>query len=116
MTGWQESEIPDQRGRVAVVTGANGGIGLHTARALAERGATVVIAARNLDRSKAAAQLITTSAPAAAIHTLVLDLGSLDSVRSAAAQILATHDRIDLLVNNAGVNVSTPPTTGDGLE
>ena len=116
MAGWQESDIPDQRGRVAVVTGANGGIGLHTARALAEHGATVVIAARNLDRSKAAAQLITASAPGAVIYPLALDLGSLESVRSAAAQILASHDRIDLLVNNAGVNVSTPATTGDGLE
>lgn len=112
---WTEADIPDQRGRVAVVTGANTGIGYETARALAARGATVVLACRNAERAADAARRIGAAAPGAVVDTARLDLGSLESVRAAAADIRSRHDRIDLLINNAGVT-GLDGHTADGIE
>ncbi|GHH75062.1 SDR family NAD(P)-dependent oxidoreductase [Promicromonospora soli] len=108
---WTERDIPDQKGRVAVVTGANTGLGFETARALAERGATVVLAVRDVEKGKKAAARISGD-----VGVLALDLTSLESVRDAAAELHATHDSIDLLINNAGVMMPPKQTTRDGFE
>jgi NAD(P)-dependent dehydrogenase (short-subunit alcohol dehydrogenase family) len=115
-TTWTESDIPDQRGRVAVVTGSNTGLGFDTARILAERGATVVLAVRDLERGKRAAARIAETAPGAAVRIQRLDLASLASVRQAAAELTAQCPAIDLLINNAGVMYPPRQTTEDGFE
>ena len=113
---WGEADIPNQSGRTAVVTGANGGLGLETARALAAAGADVVMAARNQERATEAMERIRGSVPEARLTLVPLDLGSLDSVQKAAEQILAAHETIDLLVNNAGVMGIPERRTADGFE
>jgi NAD(P)-dependent dehydrogenase (short-subunit alcohol dehydrogenase family) len=113
---WTTDDIPDQTGRTAVVTGANTGLGLETAKALAVQGASVVLAVRNLDRGKQAAAEITSASPGTDVTVQRLDLSSLDSVRAAAVELRATRDRIDLLVNNAGVMYTPRSTTADGFE
>ncbi|MET0306785.1 MAG: oxidoreductase [Solirubrobacterales bacterium] len=113
---WSVADIPDQTGLTAAVTGANGGLGLETARALAGAGATVVIAARNQEKAAAAEASIRKSVPDAGLEVVRLDLGSLASVREAAAQILAGHETIDVLVNNAGVMGIPERKTADGFE
>lgn len=115
-TGWTSTDIPDQTGRVAVVTGANTGLGYETATALAAKGATVVLAVRNLDKGRAAADLIVRAHPGANVSLQELDLGSLESVRAAAAELRAKHDQLDLLINNAGVMMAPRSTTADGFE
>jgi NAD(P)-dependent dehydrogenase (short-subunit alcohol dehydrogenase family) len=116
MGKWTTADIPDQTGRTAVITGANTGLGYETAAALAAKGAHVVLAVRNLEKGKAAADLITRSAPGASVALQELDLSSLDSIRSAADQLRAQHDSIDLLINNAGVMMTPKSTTKDGFE
>ena len=116
MAKWTASDIPDQTGRVAVVTGANTGLGYETAAALADHGAHVVLAVRNLDKGKDAAARITAQSPGADVALQELDLTSLDSVRAAAQQLRSDHDRIDLLINNAGVMYPPKATTKDGFE
>jgi NAD(P)-dependent dehydrogenase (short-subunit alcohol dehydrogenase family) len=113
---WTAADIPDQHQRVAVVTGANGGLGLEVARVLARNGATVVIAARDQDKAHSAMQEIIADIPDAALRLYELDLASLDSVRACAAAVLADHSRIDLLVNNAGIMGIPKQTTADGFE
>lgn len=113
---WTTADVPDQTGRVAVITGANTGIGFQTASALAEKGAHVVIAVRNLDKGQRAAAQIVARSPRAEITVQSLDLGSLESVRSAASELRATHQKIDLLINNAGVMFTPSATTSDGFE
>jgi NAD(P)-dependent dehydrogenase (short-subunit alcohol dehydrogenase family) len=113
---WTEADVPDQSGRVAVVTGGNTGLGFATAQVLAARGATVVLACRNAVRAAGAADRIRATAPAAAVETLRLDLASQESVREAAAELRAAHPRIDLLINNAGGLWPRPETTVDGFE
>ncbi|BBZ26511.1 short-chain dehydrogenase [Mycolicibacterium madagascariense] len=113
---WTAADIPDQTGRVAVITGANTGLGYETATALAGRGAHVVLAVRNLDKGKAAADLIARRYPGADVGVQELDLTSLASIRGAAASIRAAYDGIDLLINNAGVMMTPKATTKDGFE
>ena len=113
---WTTADIPGQSGRVAVVTGSNTGLGLETALALAGAGAEVVMAVRNLDKGDAARQQIVEAHPEATVHLQALDLSSLDSVRTAAQSLLAEHDHIDLLVNNAGVMYTEWQTTADDFE
>ena len=108
---WTEQQIPRQDGRVAVVTGANTGLGFETARRLAERGASVVLAVRDPEKGRLAAARINGD-----VSVRELDLTSLESVRAAAAGLRATHPRIDLLINNAGVMYTPRQTTRDGFE
>jgi NAD(P)-dependent dehydrogenase (short-subunit alcohol dehydrogenase family) len=108
---WTEQHIPDQHGRVAIVTGANTGLGFETARMLAARGAAVVLAVRDVEKGRRAAARITGD-----VTVQALDLTSLDSIRSAAADLRAAHPRIDLLINNAGVMYTPKQTTADGFE
>ncbi|MGO9548022.1 SDR family NAD(P)-dependent oxidoreductase [Mycobacterium sp.] len=116
MAKWTTADIPDQTGRVAVITGANTGLGYETALALAAHGAHVVLAVRNLDKGKDAAARITAASPHADVVLQELDLTSLDSVRAAARQLRSDHDRIDLLINNAGVMWTPKSTTSDSFE
>lgn len=116
MTKWTAADIPDQTGRTAVITGANTGLGFETAAALAAHGAHVVLAVRNLDKGKQAAARITEATPGAEVELQELDLTSLASVRAAAAQLKSDHQRIDLLINNAGVMYTPRQTTADGFE
>jgi NAD(P)-dependent dehydrogenase (short-subunit alcohol dehydrogenase family) len=113
---WTAGQIPDQTGRVAVITGANTGLGLETANALAAHGASVVLAVRNVDKGKAAAARITTDNPGADVTIRQLDLSALESVREAADDLRTTHATIDLLINNAGVMYTPRSTTADGFE
>jgi NAD(P)-dependent dehydrogenase (short-subunit alcohol dehydrogenase family) len=113
---WTATDIPDQTGRTAVVTGANGGLGLETARALAAKGAHVVMAARNQEKAGEAVADIRQGLPNASLEVVALDLGSQASVREAADRILAAHDKIDILVNNAGVMGIPERKTVDGFE
>ena len=110
------TDIPDLHGRVAVVTGANGGLGLETARALAGAGAHVVMAARDQDKAARARADIESLDPDASLEVVELDLGALASVAAAAETIRAAHDRIDILVNNAGLMAMPERATADGFE
>src|SRR6478736_7933124 len=116
MTNWTTADIPDQTGRTAVITGANTGLGYETAAALAAKGANVVLAVRNTDKGRAAADLIARRTPSANVTVQALDLTSLDSIRAAAEQLRAEHDGIDLLINNAGVMMTPKGKTQDGFE
>ena len=114
---WTAADVPDQSGRIAIVTGANSGLGYDTAAILADKGAHVVLAVRNLDKGKEAVDRIKAASPNAVVALQELDLSSLDSVRKAADELRAAHPRIDLLINNAGVMyVPTRETTKDGFE
>jgi NAD(P)-dependent dehydrogenase (short-subunit alcohol dehydrogenase family) len=113
---WTWSDVPDQGGRTAVVTGANSGIGYEAARTLAERGASVVLACRDLERAQQAADRIRAGAPGATVTTLHLDLASLASVRRAADQLRGAHHRLDLLINNAGQMFPPSGRTEEGFE
>jgi NAD(P)-dependent dehydrogenase (short-subunit alcohol dehydrogenase family) len=113
---WSASDIPDQDGRTVVITGANSGIGLETAKVLASRGATVVLAGRDPGRTAAAAEQVRSSAAGAKAETAELDLASLDSVRAAAADITSRFPRLDLLINNAGLMFPPYGLTKDGFE
>src|SRR5499427_3370646 len=113
---WTAADIPDQHGRTAVVTGANGGLGLETARQLAAKGAHVVMAVRNQKKAAAAVDEIRATAPDASLELVALDLASQASVRVAAEQITAAHKSIDLLINNAGVMGIPEAKTADGFE
>jgi NAD(P)-dependent dehydrogenase (short-subunit alcohol dehydrogenase family) len=114
---WSAADVPDQSGRVAIVTGANSGLGYDTAAVLAGKGAHVVLAVRNLEKGKDAADRIKAASPNAVVALQELDLSSLDSVRKAADELRAAHPHIDLLINNAGLMyVPTRETTADGFE
>lgn len=117
MSPWTVDQIPSQRGRTAVVTGANSGIGFHTARVLAEKGARVILACRDPKRAADAVARIREKSPSAEVETMSLDLSSLASVRAFARDFLSRGAPLDLLINNAGV--MAPPsrqTTADGFE
>jgi NAD(P)-dependent dehydrogenase (short-subunit alcohol dehydrogenase family) len=116
MAKWTTADIPDQTGRVAVITGANTGLGYETAAALAAKGAHVVLAVRNLDKGKDAVALISERSPNVDVALQELDLTSLESIRAAAEQLRSDYDRIDLLINNAGVMYTPKSTTKDGFE
>ena len=113
---WTTNDIPDLSGRVAVVTGANGGLGLESALALAGAGAHVVMAARSQEKAQAAYNRILAAHPRASLEVVELDLGSLDSVRTAAAVISDARPQIDILINNAGLMAMPERRTTDGFE
>ncbi|NEB38933.1 SDR family NAD(P)-dependent oxidoreductase [Streptomyces sp. SID14515] len=106
---WTVERIPDQTGRVSVVTGANSGLGLATARALAHRGGHVILAVRDTEKGNRAVAGITAGRPGASLEVRRLDLADLDSVRAFSDAVRGDHSRLDALVNNAGV--MAPPRT-----
>ncbi len=113
---WSEHDIPDQTGRIALITGANSGIGWDAARALAEHGARVVLACRTRSKAQDAKERILDRAPGATIDLVDLDLSSLASVREAAAQVTGDYEHLDVLVNNAGIMAVPDQRTADGFE
>ncbi|NDK88183.1 SDR family NAD(P)-dependent oxidoreductase [Gordonia desulfuricans] len=113
---WTPADAPSQRGRVAVVTGANSGIGLETARQLAGLGARVVLACRNPDAAARARDDIAATVTGAQLEIVRLDLSDLSSVRECADELLAEHPSIDLLINNAGLMRQRRELTADGFE
>jgi NAD(P)-dependent dehydrogenase (short-subunit alcohol dehydrogenase family) len=116
ISNWTDADMPDQAGRSVVVTGANSGIGLQTAEALAARGARVVLACRQLRKAEDAAAQIGAACPNAKVGTVRLDLASLGSVREAADELRSRYGRIDLLINNGGVMEPPYERTEDGFE
>jgi NAD(P)-dependent dehydrogenase (short-subunit alcohol dehydrogenase family) len=113
---WTEADVPDQAGRVAIVTGANSGLGYETARVLAQHGATVVMACRNAQKAETAASTIRALNPAGKVVVMALDLSDLKSVHAFAEAFKAEHDHLDLLVNNAGIMVPPLGRTAQGFE
>lgn len=116
MSNWTKSDIPDQTGKVCIVTGANAGLGYEIALGLAEKGATVVMACRSLDRGQRAAAEIGKSAPSAKPELMALDLASLDSIKAFTQTFKENHDRLDVLVNNGGLIGCEKSRTADGFE
>ncbi|MFE6697683.1 oxidoreductase [Streptomyces sp. NPDC057718] len=113
---WTAEQIPDQTGRVSVVTGANSGLGLATARALAHRGGHVILAVRDEEKGRRAAADIAAGRPGALVEVRRLDLADLDSVREFADDLRTGHPRLDVLVNNAGVMAPPRSTSAQGHE
>ena len=113
---WSLRDIPPMEGATALVTGANSGLGRIVARELGAAGALVVLACRDPERGARALEELTVAEPAGSFELLELDLGSLDSVAQAASRFVAAHERLDLLVNNAGVMIPPYRLTEDGFE
>ncbi len=113
---WTATDIPDLTGKIAVVTGANGGLGLETAKALAGAGGHVVMAVRNQEKAQAAFDEIKASYPDASLEIVELDLGSQESTKAAAETIAKRHPTVDLLINNAGLMAMPERRTEDGFE
>jgi NAD(P)-dependent dehydrogenase (short-subunit alcohol dehydrogenase family) len=113
---WSPDEIGDRTGTVALITGANSGIGFETARALADHGAHVVMACRDPEKARRAADKLENDLDRSSIELLTLDLADLVAVRRAAEQVLSGHARLDLLINNAGVMGTPYRQTADGFE
>jgi dehydrogenase/reductase SDR family member 12 len=113
---WDDAGLADVAGRTVVVTGATAGLGLATAESLVELGAEVVLVSRSAEKLAAVAADIETRTGRPVAGTVVCDLSSLDSVRSAAAELLETFPRIDVLINNAGILLHERLTTPDGYE
>lgn len=116
MARWTEQNIPDLRGKTALVTGANSGLGLAAAHRLAEHGAQVILAGIGDAETERAMRAITLLTPDASLEYLPLDLGDLDAVHTAADQFRARHKRLDILCNNAGVLGLPYTQTKDGFE
>ena len=113
---WTKRDIPDLTGKIIVVTGANSGLGYESTLAFAEKGALVVMACRNLQKGEKAKQDILKVAPGAQLDLMQLDNGSLASVRAFAEAFKAKYDRLDILLNNAGVMAIPRTETEDGFE
>jgi NAD(P)-dependent dehydrogenase (short-subunit alcohol dehydrogenase family) len=113
---WSTTDIAPLAGRSAVVTGANSGLGLIVARELAVHGADVLLACRDEARAQAALDKVRAAAPDAVVHIARLDLADLASIERFAAELAAGRDRLDLLVNNAGVMATPRRETADGFE
>ncbi len=116
MTRWKPSDMPDQSGRTALVTGANSGLGLQTSIELARKGARVLMACRNPGKAQDALATVRAAVPNAAAELVQLDLASLASIETAADDVAARLSSLDLLVNNAGVMAVPEGTTADGFE
>jgi NAD(P)-dependent dehydrogenase (short-subunit alcohol dehydrogenase family) len=116
MTRWTSADIPDQTGRIVLVTGANSGLGLRTAEALAAKGASVLMGCRDATRGEAARSEVAAGATGPSPEVVPLDLADLGSVRDAARSVADTIERLDVLVNNAGVMAMPLRHTADGFE
>lgn len=113
---WDEKDVPDLTGRTVIITGANSGIGFEAARVMAGRGAEVVMACRNVERSSEAYEKVKEISPKKRVKFMLLDLANLSSVREFAGEVREKYPRIDILVNNAGVMVPPYGRTKDGFE
>ncbi len=113
---WTQNDMPDMTGKVVVITGANSGLGLESTKAFAAKGATLVMACRNLNKAEKAKAEVLQQTPNAKLDVMELDNASLDSVRTFAAAFKAKYDRLDILLNNAGVMAIPRTETEDGFE
>ena len=113
---WNLTNIPDQSGRLALVTGANSGLGFETARALLAKGATVILGCRSRKRAMTAKNNLLTEAPSGLVQILDLDLSDLCQVNRAVCEINSKYNRLDLLVNNAGLMAPPHTLTKQGFE
>jgi NAD(P)-dependent dehydrogenase (short-subunit alcohol dehydrogenase family) len=113
---WTTADMPDLTGKVIIVTGANSGIGFEAAKEFARKGAQTILACRSMDRAEDALDEILAEIPNAPAEIMELDLASLDSVRAFAAAFKAKYERLDVLVNNAGIMMVPYGTTEDGFE
>jgi NAD(P)-dependent dehydrogenase (short-subunit alcohol dehydrogenase family) len=116
MTNWTQQDIPDLSGKVAVVTGANSGLGFESTKELASHGATVVMAVRNIEKGKKAEADILKEVPDATLDLMKLDNADLSSVHAFAGAFKEKYDRLDILLNNAGVMAIPRQETADGFE
>jgi len=116
MATWTAADIPDQTGKTIVVTGANSGLGLRSAEALAAKGALVVMACRNATKAAAALQSVKAAAQGVEPVVVPLDLSSLSSIRACATSLAEQLSQVDVLVNNAGIMAVPKATTVDGFE
>src|SRR5438128_10817369 len=116
MSEWMVDDMPDQAGRTILVTGANSGLGLRSAEALASRGARVLMGCRNLEKAPAALESVKNAAADAAPEVVPLDLADLDDVRACAKQLTDKLDQLDVLMNNAGVMAIPHQRTKQGFE
>lgn len=114
--GWNAQNVPDQHARLAIVTGANGGLGFEAAKVLAGKGASVVLACRSKAKGEDACSRIRAEQPGAAVHAALLDVSDLESVCLFAKRALAEYASIDLLINNAGVMAIPQQRSKDGFE
>lgn len=113
---WTTQDMPDQTGKTAIITGANSGLGLETARALAAKGATVIMACRNLEKAAAAKRDILSSTPNAKLEVMQLDVANLASVSEFAKAFASQQQHLDMLINNAGVMGLPLTKSSDGFE
>lgn len=116
MSSWTANNIPDQTGKIAIVTGANSGIGFETAKALAAKNATVIMACRNSDKAEAAMAEIKKIIHEAKLEFIQLDLCDLASVKAFVTAFQDRHHMLDLLINNAGIMMPPYSKTKDGFE
>lgn len=113
---WTENEIPDLTGKVIVITGGNSGLGFEAAKMFAGKGARVVIASRNLDKSEKAVFLIQSAVENSEVYAMTLDLANLESIKNFAVNFTDKFDRLDVLLNNAGVMFTPYMKTENGFE
>ena len=113
---WTEANIPDLSGKTIVVTGANSGLGLETTRLLATRGAHVVMACRSQGKAQAALQSLGEQQSGLSVEVMALDLADLGSIRTFAERFAQAHEKLDVLINNAGVMALPRTETADGFE
>jgi len=113
---WTLNDIPDQNGKTIIVTGGNSGLGYESVKALAAKGAEVVLASRSMEKGDVARTAILESHPQAKITVMPLDLGDLASIRKFAGDFTASYDKLDVLLNNAGIMMTPYFTTKDGFE
>ncbi len=116
MSKWSINQVPSQSGRVAIVTGANSGIGYQTALGLAQKDIQVILACRNMEKAGEAKYKIASKYPNAQLKTMKIDVSSLRSVEEFASKFQQQYNRLDLLVNNAGIMMSPYKVTEDGFE
>jgi NAD(P)-dependent dehydrogenase (short-subunit alcohol dehydrogenase family) len=113
---WTSADMPDQTGKIAVVTGANSGLGYETSLALARKNAHVIMACRNLEKAEVARAQIVEQVPDAEADVMKLDLASLASVRAFAEEFTSRNNHLDMLINNAGIALIPRQETTDGFE
>ncbi|MFI5429956.1 SDR family NAD(P)-dependent oxidoreductase [Aeromicrobium sp. UC242_57] len=113
---WTTDDIPDLTGKRAVITGVTGGLGLHTAIGLARKGASLVVTARDSAKADESVRRITDDSPGTSVDVVSLDLADLADATRAASEVATTYDRIDILINNAGIMVPPKQQTRDGFE